>query len=412
VATSTGAPGVPVAVAAGSGVEVGDDGADGTAEVGATGGVAVAAGEDAAGEDGAGAPPPEPAQPATSAPAAATTSSRREDRILPESAAPSARCHDDPVRPLPSTWTVTLPDPDWVDDLPSLPDGVRAAVWDVAHPPGDVLGDAADDVAVVVLPYMSSPAAIGTLRELPGLRLVQTLTTGYDGVPEHVPDGVGLATASGVHDASTGELAVGLLLATLRGIDDAVRDAEAGRWRHLTRRSLADRRVLLLGTGGIGRAVAERLLPFEVVLTRVASTARTDDLGPVHGVDELSALLPDHDVVVLAVPLSPATHHLVDAEFLAAMPDGAVLVNVARGPVVDTGALLGELRRHRLRAALDVVDPEPLPEDHPLWGAPGLLLTPHVGGDTTAMRPRALALLRDQLERLASGREPRNLVER
>jgi phosphoglycerate dehydrogenase-like enzyme len=332
--------------------------------------------------------------------------------MVTESAPAGGRCHDDPVRPLPTTWTVTLPDSGWADDLPGLPPGVRTAVWDLAHPPAEALGDAAADVAVVVLPYMSSPPAIGTLRELPGLALVQTLTTGYDGVPQHVPDGVGLATAAGVHDASTGELAVALLLATLRGIDDAVRDAEAGRWRHLTRRSLADSRVLVLGTGGIGRAVAERLLPFEVTLTRVASTARTDDLGPVHGTDELPALLPEHDVVVLAVPLSPATHHLVDATFLAAMPDGAVLVNVARGPVVDTDALLGELRRHRLRAALDVVDPEPLPEDHPLWGAPGLLLTPHVGGDTTAMRPRALALLHDQLERLASGREPRNLVAR
>jgi phosphoglycerate dehydrogenase-like enzyme len=314
------------------------------------------------------------------------------------------------MQPLPPTWTLTLPDQDWVDDLGPLPDGVRAAVWDVAHPPATALGEVAADVGVVVLPYLSKAAAIGSLGELPRLRMVQTLTTGYDGVPEHLPEEVGLATAAGVHDAATAELAVGLALASLRGIDDAVRDMEAGRWRHRRRLSLADRRVLLVGVGGIGRAVQERLAPFEVQLTRVASTARRDERGPVHGTDELPDLLPHHDVVVLAVPLTAATRGLVDAGFLAAMPEGALLVNVSRGAVVDTGALLAELRRGRLHAALDVVDPEPLPPEHPLWGVPGLLLTPHVGGDTTAMRPRAVALLRDQVRRLTAGEAPRNLV--
>jgi phosphoglycerate dehydrogenase-like enzyme len=321
-------------------------------------------------------------------------------------------CHDAVMQPLPGHWVVTFPDEQWAEDVGPLPDGVRAAVWDVAHPPAAALGDLVTDVAVVVLPYLSAPSAIGALDELPGLRFVQTLTTGYDGVAEHVPSGVALATASGVHDAATAELAVGLALASLRGIDDAARDMESARWRHLHRPSLADRRVLVLGTGGVGRAVAERLAPFEVSLTRVASTARDDGSGHVHGTDELLDLLPHHDVVVLAVPLTPATRGLVGAGFLAAMPEGSLLVNVARGAVVDTTALLGELRRHRLRAALDVVDPEPLPSGHALWGAPGLLLTPHVGGDTTAMRPRALALLRDQLARLSAGTDPRNLVTR
>lgn len=311
---------------------------------------------------------------------------------------------------LPSTWTVTFPDEQWAEDVGPLPSGVSAAVWDVEHPPRAVLGDAVDDVAVVVPPYMHAAPALPSLAELPGLRLVQTLTTGYDAVAPHLPDGVALATASGVHDAATAELAVGLALASLRGIDDAARDMESATWGHVMRPSLADRRVLVLGTGGIGAAIADRLAPFEVTLTRVASTARDDERGHVHGTDELPALLLHQDVVVLAVPLTAATHHLVDAAFLAAMPEGSLLVNVARGAVVDTDALLGELRRHRLRAALDVVDPEPLPPRHPLWGAPGVLITPHVGGDTTAMRPRAIALLRDQLERLARGEKPRNLV--
>lgn len=306
---------------------------------------------------------------------------------------------------VPHPWTVTMPDETWVEDVGPLPHGGRAVAWDVASPPPPEAADA----SVVVLPYMSAPR-LELLDGLPGLRLVQTLTTGYDDVAGRLSGDVTLATAAGVHDASTAELAVGLVLASLRGIDDAVRDAEEARWGHLMRSSLADRRVLVVGTGGVGRAIAERLAPFEVVLSRVATTARTDDLGVVHGREDLRTLLGGQDVVIVAVPLTDATRGLVGPQWLAAMPDGALLVNVARGPVVDTAALLAELRRHRLRAALDVVDPEPLPPDHPLWGAPGLLLTPHVGGDTTAMRPRALALLRDQLRRFAEGEELVNVV--
>ena len=149
-------------------------------------------------------------------------------------------------------------------------------------------------------------------------------------------------------------------------------------------------------------------------LTRVASSARLDHLsdrfGPVHGVDELPALLPRHDVVVLACPLTPATQGLMGRDTLAAMPDGALLVNVSRGPVVDTAALLAELRSGRLRAAVDVVDPEPLPDDHPLWGAPNLLLTPHVGGATSAMVPRARRLVHGQLGLLLAGETPEHVV--
>lgn len=298
-----------------------------------------------------------------------------------------------------------MPDETWVEDVGPLPHGGRAVAWDVDSP----LPAGAADASVVVLPYMSAPR-LELLDGLPGLKLVQTLTTGYDDVAGRLPTGVSLATAAGVHDASTAELAVGLVLASLRGIDEAVRDAEEARWGHRMRSSLADRRVLVVGTGGVGRAIAERLAPFEVVLSRVATTARTDDLGVVHGREDLRTLLGGQDVVIVAVPLTDATRGLVGPQWLAAMPEGALLVNVARGPVVDTAALLAELMRHRLRAALDVVDPEPLPPDHPLWGAPGLLLTPHVGGDTTAMRPRALALLRDQLRRFAAGEELVNVV--
>jgi phosphoglycerate dehydrogenase-like enzyme len=170
--------------------------------------------------------------------------------------------------------------------------------------------------------------------------------------------------------------------------------------------------VLVLGYGQIGRAIARRLAPFEVTITAVASHARDRDdvVEHVHGIDELRDLLPEQDVVIVIVPLTPATHHLVDAGVLGRMRDGALLVNVSRGAVVDTDALLAECASGRLRAALDVTDPEPLPSGHPLWSTQGVLITPHVGGATRAMRPRAMALIRRQVEALRAGRPLANVV--
>src|SRR3954452_15548647 len=301
---------------------------------------------------------------------------------------------------------VTLPEPDFVEAVGERP-GVRLEVWALQGRP-----EAVERAEVVVPPYQSGADRYPALAEVPRLRLVQTLTAGYDSLLPHLPQGVALANAFGVHDASTSELAVALALAAVRGIPDYVRDAEHGRGQPQQRRALAYRRVLVVGYGGVGKGVAARLAPFEATATAVASRPRETgpDGVPVHGVDELPALLPEHDVVVLATPLTDATRGLVDAAFLAAMPDGALLVNVSRGPVVVTDALLAELESGRLRAGLDVTDPEPLPPDHPLWRAPNLLLSPHVGGDTSAFPPRARALLKDQLERFASGRELRNVV--
>ena len=292
-------------------------------------------------------------------------------------------------------------------------DGVEAVVWDLEEPPADALD--ADDLArtsLVVLPYHGSPTALGSLADLPALRVVQTQTTGYDAAAPHVPPGVALATASGAHDAGTAEIAVALLLASVRRLDEAMRDMAQGRWRAPDglRQGLAGRTVVVLGAGGIGDAVVRRLAPFELELVRVATRARTDDLGPVHAMEELPDLLPTADALVLAVPLTDATRGLVDADVLAGLPDGAVVVNVARGPVVDTDALVAEVSSGRLRAALDVIEPEPLPQDHPLWTLPGSIVTPHVGGATDAMRPRVVALLQRQLRALAAGEDLENVV--
>ncbi len=284
-------------------------------------------------------------------------------------------------------------------DPDRLPAGLRADRWDGTGPwPGSV-----DEVELYVLPYMTGRTALEPLPALRSLRVMQTLTAGYDDVLGARPPGVLLCNAPGVHDASTAELAVTLTLAALRGVPGFVRAAGEHRWAPLRRPALADRRALVVGFGGVGRAVARRLEPFEVEVVPVAATARDTPAGPVHGIEELPVLLPAADVVVLCVPLTDATRGLADARFLAAMKDGALLVNVSRGPVVGTDALLAELRTGRITAALDVTDPEPLPPEHPLWDVPGLLLSPHVGGNTSAFEPRAERFVVDQLGRFAAG---------
>ena len=306
--------------------------------------------------------------------------------------------------------TVTVPTPDLLDRLADLTDRVRLVLWDLVEPLPD---EVAAQVEMVVIPhYFVRPGGFDVLRTLPNLRLVQLPSAGFEHAVPHVPAGVTVCNGRGVHSTGTAELALSLILAMQRGLVGSVRAMAAGEWHNPFGPSLADRRVLVVGAGSVADAVVARLLPFEVAVTRVARTARDTPQGRVHGVDELPALVPDADVVVLTVPLDENTHHLVDAALLARMADGALLVNVARGKVVDTDALLAELRTGRLRAALDVTDPEPLPPDHPLWHAPNVLVTAHQGGNTDATFPRVAALVRRQLETLLAGGEPVNVVAR
>ncbi len=284
-----------------------------------------------------------------------------------------------------------------------VPENVRVIEWDMTGPAPRAHLD------VVVPPYMS---LVSSLRHLEGVttRLIQSQSIGYDGVAEVLGEGRVFANAASVHEASTAELTLGLVLASQRGIDDFVRAAQGGRWAPAWHQSLADRTVLLVGYGGVARAIEERLVPFEVEILRVARTARRDERGSVFAVTSLGDLLPRADVVVVAVPLSEETTRLVDAGFLAAMPDHSLLVNVARGRVADTDAILAEAESGRLRFALDVTDPEPLPAGHPLFALDNVLISPHVGGATSAMRPRMARLLIDQIARLVRGEAPRNVV--
>ncbi|WP_406384189.1 2-hydroxyacid dehydrogenase [Streptomyces sp. NBC_01618] len=306
----------------------------------------------------------------------------------------------------PDVW---LPIP--ADEIEGLPDGLAYRFWDGGP---DYPADPAD-CAFYVVPYMKGPEiSVRPLAGMTHVQVVQTLTAGIDHVEPGLgllPDGVRLCNAKGVHEASTAELTLALILTSLRGFPGFVHGQDKEEWRSGFYPALADKSVLIVGYGSIGAAIEDRLAPFECArVARVARSARTTARGPVHTLDDLPALLPEADVVVLSTPLNPSTQGLVDADFLAAMPDGALLVNVARGGVVDTKSLLLELESGRLHAALDVTDPEPLPAGHPLWHAPNVLITPHVGGSTSAFLPRAKRLVAGQLSRFAAGEPVRNVV--
>lgn len=299
---------------------------------------------------------------------------------------------------------MSVPDPDLLNRLSDLADKVKFVQWDLLSPPPPEL---ADQISVVQIGhYWVDPARWRRLFDLPALRYVLLPSAGFDHALDRIPPGVTLCNGRGVHAAGTAELAVGLILASQRGLVAAIAAQAAEDWSTPELPSLADRRVLVVGAGAVGQAVMARLAPFEVELTQVARSAR----GEIRPVSELPDLLEHADVVVLTVPHDDTTHHLLNAETLARLPDGALVVNVARGGVVATDALLAELTAGRLRAALDVTDPEPLPKHHPLWHAPNTIITAHQGGNSDATYPRVAALLRRQLEQLLAGEEPENVV--
>ncbi len=285
--------------------------------------------------------------------------------------------------------------PGWLE--PPEVDGVQVVTWDSGEPmpPRSVL----DHVEFFVPPYMCPISDVAVAAQMPRLRVVQALMAGVDGMAEVVPADVTVLRAQQVHDTSTAELALGLIIAAQRGIDIAARDMVTGTWGHRRRRSLADSRVGIVGWGGVGRAIADRLAPFEVSIT---AFSRSGSAGSVP-VDTFDEMLPDMDVVVLALPLTMRTRLFMDSTRLALMAEGALLVNVGRGGLIATDALVSETASGRIRAALDVTDPEPLPPDHPLWGCPGVLITPHIGGNSAAFVPRARAMVAGQLRRLAAG---------
>lgn len=285
-------------------------------------------------------------------------------------------------------------------DVAELLDDLDVFVWDEPRPPPR------DDV-VVWAPVYGPAHAPEHVRDMlsiaPAVRVVQLMSAGVDPWPSMIPDGVTLCSGKTIHGGSTAEMAIALTLALIRELPRCAEQQARHEWDRFRPNSLAGKRVLVLGTGDIGNRVIDTL---ETLDARVTGVSRTGEVT----LDDAPALLPQTDVVIVALPLTAATTGLIDAKWLAALPDGAIVVNVARGPIVDTDALVAELATGRLRAGLDVTDPEPLPADHPLWSQPGVIITPHVGGGALGWQHRAAKLLREQIDRLDRGEQPRYVV--
>ena len=279
----------------------------------------------------------------------------------------------------------------------------------ITHLPTDGIAPAASDLDSIefyVPRYMGGPAAIAMIPEMQSLKVIQSPNAGVDDVLKIRPNGVTLCNAAGVHDASTAELAVALAIASRRGFATFARNQVVGHWGHERMASLTDSNVAIVGYGNIGKTIAAMLGNFEVTITAFTRSGSDGSLT----FDHFDRLLPTFDVIILIVPLTDQTHHLMNAQRLAGMKDGAALINVARGPVVDTEALIAELNSGRITAGLDVTDPEPLPHGHPLWSAKNVIITPHVGGDSEAFIPRGRKLVEEQMARYASGQPLLHIV--
>ncbi|AYF76297.1 phosphoglycerate dehydrogenase [Nocardia yunnanensis] len=300
------------------------------------------------------------------------------------------------------TVTVLVPDEYGFAAVARLT-GARALRYTLGEP----LPAGADEAEVFVPAFLAARAeTVELARSLPKLRLVQLLTAGAEMWVGKLPAEVMISTGRGAHGASTAEWAITGLLSVYREFTEFAVAQREHRWTQHRTDTLHGKRILIIGAGDLATELRRMLAPFDTTVELVGTSARAG----VHGADEIPALLPHFDAVVLMVPVTASTIGLVDAEFLSRMADHAILVNAARGPVVRTDDLLRELQSGRLRAILDVTDPEPLPADHPLWDAPGLLLTPHVGGSSTGNLRRGWDIAVAEIARYLSGEPPRNLV--
>ncbi|KAA9159067.1 hypothetical protein FPZ12_021190 [Amycolatopsis acidicola] len=302
----------------------------------------------------------------------------------------------------------------WLYDFLAT-DGVKLLSWEEGAPDQADL----DETDLLVLPvhtldkhprfpYVTAALANEVIARSRA-RLVQLLSVGHEGL---VSPSVPIANAEGVMEGPTAEHAVTLLLSSMRSLPDFAASQGNATWHNFTSPGLIGKSVALLGYGGVGSAIDQRLRNFDCHVTRFASRARTTADTVVHALSALDAgWLGTFDAVVLALPSTPATRKLVDPAFLAAMKENAVLVNVGRGVVVDTEALVEHAAKGHIRAAVDVVDPEPLPADHPLWSTPNITITPHVGGNTDAVAPALTDLILRQARRLQDGEPVLNRLE-
>jgi len=217
----------------------------------------------------------------------------------------------------------------------NVPEGV------VLHSPADFPLDSSDlsKIEFFVPSYMGGATALAYAAKMPNLKVLQMPNAGYDDALAYVRPGLTLCNASGVHDASTAELAVGLALASRRGFPEFIRDQVAGTWNHRRFTSLSDSKIGVIGFGSIGKQVVKNLSGFDVSVTSFSKSGRDGSIK----IDELDKHLPSLDIVILILPLTPESRHMFNKERLAKMKDGALIVNVARGPIIDTEALIAEL---------------------------------------------------------------------
>jgi phosphoglycerate dehydrogenase-like enzyme len=280
--------------------------------------------------------------------------------------------------------------------------------WKLISAPVDTLSKSElSEISIYVPTYMGGKKSLDPISDLLNLRMVQLLTAGYEDVVPFMRNELLLCNARGVHDFSTSELAISLILAHFKNLHEFAGNQSQGYWNHQTIGSLYGKEIAIIGAGSVAQRLKSMLAPFECKVTMFGQSARDG----VEAISTAQATIGKFDCVVLLVPLTSETRNLVDSAFLAAMKDGALLVNVARGAVVNTEALCAELKRKRLFAALDVTDPEPLPKEHPLWELKNCTVVPHVGGDSTAFEPQAHAFLAEQFQRMAQGQQPINIID-
>jgi phosphoglycerate dehydrogenase-like enzyme len=285
----------------------------------------------------------------------------------------------------------------------SVPQG-----WKLISAPVDTLSNSdLAEITIYIPTYMGGKKSLDPISDLTNLKTVQLLTAGYEDVIPFMRNQLMLCNARGVHDFSTSELAISLILAHFKNHRELADNQRQGFWNHKTIGSLYGKEIAIIGAGSVAQQLKSMLAPFECTVTMFGQSARAG----VEAISTVQATVGKFDCVVLLVPLTSSTHNLVDAAFLKAMKDGALLVNVARGPVVNTDALCVELASKRLFAALDVTDPEPLTNGHPLWGFENCTVIPHVGGDSTAFEPQARAFLSEQFQRIAQGNQPINIID-
>ena len=263
------------------------------------------------------------------------------------------------------------------------------------------------EITIYIPPYMTGVEYLEPTKKMTNLQILQVPNAGYESALPYIREGVTLCNARGVHNASTAELAVGMAIAMKRGFPDFIRAQDKGLWSHERMGSLNDSTVGIIGAGSIGQTLISFLQPYDVDIKSFSRSGMNGALT----MDKLDEFLPSFDILFLIIPLNPESKHLINARRLALLKDRAILINVARGKVVDTDALVAELNKGRIRAALDVTEPEPLPADHPLWRSPNVMITPHVGGDSEAFERRGKRFMESQLQRIASGIDPLNIIE-